>query len=74
MTDERLYTWYVWLDSHIRPEVYGLHLHRQVWLDTQAMLRANPDLPESYWWEFMGDTYASPKPSLCDARSTHGAT
>jgi hypothetical protein len=58
MTDERLDTWYVWLDSHIRPEVYGLHLHRHVWLETQAMLRANPDLPESYWWEFMGDTYA----------------
>jgi hypothetical protein len=58
MTDERLDTWYVWLDSHIRPEVYGLHLHRHVWLETQAMLRENPDLPESYWWEFMGDTYA----------------
>lgn len=58
MTDDRLDKWFVWLDSHIRPEIYSMHLHRHVWLETQAILKANETLPESYWWEFMGDTYA----------------
>jgi hypothetical protein len=43
--------------AHVRPQVYTLHLRRQVWLETEAMLRANPDLPDSYWWGFMTDTY-----------------
>jgi hypothetical protein len=51
-------SWWVWLSTHIRPEVYGMHLHRHVWQETQSVLRANPALPESYWWDFLAETYA----------------
>jgi hypothetical protein len=36
-----------------------MHLQRDAWQTVSAMLEQNPQLPESYWWELMLDTYAT---------------
>lgn len=36
-----------------------MHLQRSVWKEATEMLAANPDLPPSYWWEFMRETYST---------------
>jgi hypothetical protein len=58
MTDQRLQKWYHWLTAHISAEIQGMHLHREAWLGVQEILSNNDALPDSYWWEYMGDTYA----------------
>jgi hypothetical protein len=58
MTHQRIEKWRGWIDGQIKDEVLTMHLHRDTWTQTQAIIAANPGLPESYWWEFMGDTYA----------------
>lgn len=40
-------------------DVFRMQLQRDCWTRVGAMLRDNPDLPESYWWEFMVETYAT---------------
>ena len=34
-----------------------MHLHSDTWSRVQKLLAANRALPNSYWWEFMADTY-----------------
>jgi hypothetical protein len=36
-----------------------MHARRFVWQQVQDMLKANSDLPASYWWNFIKDTYAT---------------
>ena len=40
-------------------EIVAMHLHRATWLRVQAIIEHNGELPDSYWWRFMSDTYAS---------------
>ena len=57
--DLRLAKWNGWIDGTVKSNVLTMHLHRHAWEEVTAILQANPDLPESYWWEFMHDTYAT---------------
>lgn len=34
-----------------------MHLQRDAYMKVTGILAANPTLPDSYWWEFMVDTY-----------------
>jgi hypothetical protein len=57
MAHQRIETWRRWIDGQIEHEVLTMHLHWDTWSQVQKMLAANPNLPNSYWWEFMSDTY-----------------
>src|SRR3954468_20960170 len=35
-----------------------MHHHRSAWDRVSVMLADNAELPDSYWWEFMFETYA----------------
>lgn len=59
MADQRIEKWQYWIDGTIKNSVLTMHLHRDAWREVAAMLEANGQLPESYWWEFMRDTYAT---------------
>lgn len=58
MAHQRIEEWRGWIDGQIKDEVLTMHLHRDTWSQTQAIIAANLGLPESYWWESMADTYA----------------
>lgn len=58
MNKARLDKWWRWLWHHIAPEIQALHLQRLVWQESQQLIRGNEALPGSYWWEYLGDTYA----------------
>ena len=59
MADQRIEKWTRWIDGSIKNNVLAMHLHRDAWREVAAILEQNPGLPESYWWEFMLDTYAT---------------
>lgn len=59
VADQRIDKWVGWIDGTIKSNVLTMHLQREVWKDVSEILAANPDLPDSYWWEFMRDTYAT---------------
>lgn len=59
MADQRIEKWAGWIDGTIKNNVFVMHLQREAWKDVSEILAANPGLPESYWWEFMRDTYAT---------------
>jgi hypothetical protein len=60
MTDQRIAKWTKWIDGTIRSNVLTMHLQRDAYRKVSSMLAANADnLPESYWWEFTRDTYAT---------------
>lgn len=54
---ERLQRWTRWIDGTIRGNVLRMHLQRDSYMKVSRMLSSNEKLPESYWWEFMTDTY-----------------
>jgi hypothetical protein len=56
-SDQRLKKWQGWLWDQIGPEINSLHVNRHVWRETHALVSANRDLPRSYWWQFLNDTY-----------------
>jgi hypothetical protein len=58
MAHQRIEKWRGWIDGPIKDEVLTMHLHRDTWSQTRELVRKNTDLPDSYWWEFLGDTYA----------------
>ena len=59
MRDSKVDKWRGWLEHNggVRNEVHVLHLHRYVWQEVARMLREHGNLPDSYWWKFMRDTY-----------------
>jgi AbiU2 len=57
MAHQRIEKWRGWIDDRIKHEVVTMHLHWDTWSHVQKMLAANSALPNSYWWEFMADTY-----------------
>lgn len=57
MSDLRIAKWTRWIDGTIKNNVLTMYLQRDAWLEVSKILQANDQLPESYWWEFMRDTY-----------------
>lgn len=58
-TNPRIEKWKGWIDGPIKDDVIGMHDARATWTHVGAMLAANPALPNSHWWEFMRDSYAT---------------
>lgn len=58
MTDQRIAKWTRWIEGPIKGDVLTMHLHRATWLEASGIIAENGSLPDSYWWEFMRDTYA----------------
>jgi len=56
--DPRIQDWTARIDGKVKTEVIRMHHHKAAWDRVSAMLADNPDLPDSYWWEFMFETYA----------------
>lgn len=56
--DPRIQDWTARIDGKVKNEVIRMHHHKAAWDRFSAMLADNPDLPDSYWWEFMFETYA----------------
>jgi hypothetical protein len=56
-TDPRIAAWTARIDGKVKAEVIRMHHHKAAWDRVSAMLADNPDLPDSYWWEFMFETY-----------------
>jgi hypothetical protein len=60
MADQRIDKWTRWIDGTIKNNVLTMHLQRDAYRKVADILGANADdLPDSYWWEFMRDTYAT---------------
>lgn len=59
MSAQRVDKWVRWIEGPIKHNVLSMHLQRKVWNEATEMLAANPDLPHSYWWEFMRETYST---------------
>lgn len=59
MTDQRITKWTQWIDGAIKRNVLTMHLHRDTWREVSQIIEAHGELPDSYWWEFMLDTYAT---------------
>lgn len=57
--DQQIEKWTRWCDGPIKSDVLGMHLHRDTWREVSKIIEDNGQLPESYWWEFMRDTYAA---------------
>jgi hypothetical protein len=56
--DPRIKDWTARIDGKVKAEVIRMHHHKSAWDRVSAMLTDNADLPDSYWWEFMFETYA----------------
>lgn len=59
MADQRIEKWTRWCEGTIHSNVMTMHLQRDAWRDVAEIVKANGQLPDSYWWEFMFDTYAT---------------
>src|SRR5947208_2172639 len=42
----------------MKVEILSMHLYRDTWEQVQQITKNHGALPDSYWWEFMGDIYA----------------
>jgi hypothetical protein len=63
MADQRIETWTEWINGTINNNVLTMHVQRATWREVVEILQANSQLPDSYWWEFMRDTYATTQAS-----------
>jgi AbiU2 len=59
VTDERIVRWTRWVEGPIRANVLNMFLQRDAWLTVSQVIEGNGQLPHSYWWEFMFDTYST---------------
>jgi hypothetical protein len=63
VTDQRIEKWMRWIDETITNnvsityDVSSMLLRREAWLEVASILQRNGQLPDSYWWKFMRDTY-----------------
>jgi hypothetical protein len=57
-TDPRIKQWTKRIEGAIQAEVIRMHHHKSAWDRVSAIVADNSDLPDSYWWEFMFETYA----------------
>jgi hypothetical protein len=58
VTDERIAKWTRWIEGSIEGNVLNMHLHRDTWREVAKMIDDHGQLPDSYWWEFLFETYA----------------
>jgi hypothetical protein len=58
VADQRIAKWSGWIEGTINNNVLTMHLHRHAWQEVSGIIEQNGQLPDSYWWEFMRDTYA----------------
>lgn len=58
MTDPRIEKWTRWCEGPIQNSILTMHLQRDTWQQVGRILTEHGRLPDSYWWEFMVDTYA----------------
>lgn len=58
MKDSRIDKWTQWCEGTIKDNVLTMYLHRATWREVSKIIENNGQLPDSYWWQFMWDTYA----------------
>ena len=58
MDDPRIVKWTGWCENTIKDNVLTMYLHRDTWREVSKIIEDNGQLPDSYWWQFMWDTYA----------------
>lgn len=46
------------MDGAIKADVLRMHHHLSTWQRVTDVIADNRELPDSYWWEFMFETYA----------------
>jgi hypothetical protein len=56
-THQRIAKWRRWIDGTIKSNVSTMQLRRDTWIEVSKIVEENDQLPVSYWWEFMADTY-----------------
>jgi hypothetical protein len=59
VTDQQIEKWKLWCEGTIANNVHTMHLQRAAWREVAKIIDDNGQLPDSYWWEFMRDTYAT---------------
>lgn len=59
MADQRIEKWRRWCDGTIESNILTMYLHRDTWHEVAKIIDDHGNLPDSYWWEFLRDTYAS---------------
>jgi len=57
--DSKIEKWKRWCTGPIQNNVLTMHLHRDTWRRAGDLIADNDSLPDSYWWEFMKDTYST---------------
>lgn len=58
--DQRVAKWKKWCERPIHNDVLTMYLRRYAWREVGKILDDNSEqLPDSYWWEFMRDTYGT---------------
>ena len=62
------------MDGPIKASVITMNHHRQIWNGLGEVLRANPSLPESAWWEHYFNVYAETQRWRSAARPIFTAT
>jgi hypothetical protein len=59
MTDSRIEKWRRWCEGSIRSDVVTMHAHRDTFQEVHRIAAENGQLPDSYFWDFLRDTYAT---------------
>jgi hypothetical protein len=59
MADSRIEKWRRWCAGRIRAEILTMHLHRHVFREVGEITKARGDLPPSYFFDYLRDTYAT---------------
>jgi hypothetical protein len=59
MADSRIEKWRRWCAGRIRDDILTMHLHRHVFREVGEITKANSDLPASYFFDYLQDTYAT---------------
>jgi hypothetical protein len=58
VTDQRIEKWTRWIEGPtIRVDVLTMNLQREAWREVSRIIHDHGELPDSYWWAFMLDTY-----------------
>jgi hypothetical protein len=59
MADSKIEKWFGWLDGRVSGDVHTMYLHRATFQRVREIVLENGQLPESYFFEYMEDTYAT---------------
>jgi hypothetical protein len=57
VTDRRIAKWTEWIEGPIESDVVTMLLHRATWKRLGEIIVAHGSLPDSYFWEYLRDTY-----------------